>query len=178
MLICPHRIDSTLHAWTLRTVGIFCMFVGFTFGPTDTLSDTKLIRALTAIYPTWQSVIIDVVVFIFSLSIIALVLYVLLISEKKHHASKKIVSITRWIDNRIIKNLLTILSWITRTGIALVIALSIMNILQITKFEYVPSFDLQPVVFSIATIGIVCFVESFAWWQNKLHRLFCITTKN
>ncbi len=177
MLICPRVIRNKTRTWILRISGLLFLYIGFSFGPIGTLEDTRLAQSISSVYPSWQHFVADIVVAITCLAFFSLALHALLQYEKKHQASGNIKKITKWLDLLAIRNLLDILSAVIRWSIAFLISLLIMKIVDNTKLGYVPSFDLQPIVYAIAILGLVCIIESFAFWQIGLHRLFCVHVK-
>ena len=177
MLICSHKIQSKTRTWALRICGLLFLYIGLSFGPVDTLRDTALLKSISSFYPNWQSFLTDVIVTILFLALFSFSMHALLLYERNHKASKRIRKITRWLDARAIRNFLEMMSILTRWSMALLISILIMSALQKTKLGYVPSFATQPIVYSIAILGCMFTIESFAFWQIRLHRLFCIQIK-
>lgn len=177
MLVCPHKIQNKTRTWTLRICGLLFLYIGFSFGSVDTLRDTALVKSISLFYPNWQSFLVDVILTILFLGILSPSIHALLLYEKSHKASKQIQKITKWLDILAIRNFLEMLSVLTRWSMAFVISFFIMSVLQNIKLGIVPSFATQPIVYSIAVLGLIFCIESFAFWQIRLHRLFCIQIK-
>ncbi len=177
MLVCPHKIQSKTRTWLLRVSGLLFLYVGFSFGSVDTLRDTALIKSISSFYPNWQSFLVDVVLTILFLGILSISMHSLLLYERSRKASKRIKKITKWLDVFAIRNLLDMLSVVTRWSAALAISVVILELLQNIKLGIVPSFGKQPIVYSIAVLGFVFCIESFTFWQIRLHRLFCVRIK-
>lgn len=177
MEICAHIVYTKTRAWTLRIFGILFLYVGFSFGPYGTLSGTPLMRSINTVYPTWQAFIADIVITIFILAVSFVLLHTIFLWQKNRHTKKRMFQITKFLDMFLIRNVLDLFSIITRWSIACVCALAIMIISQTINLGYVPRFSTQPIIFSIAMIGIILIIESFAFWQKKLHHLFCLNVK-
>lgn len=177
MLVCAHNIQSKTKVWTLRICGLLFLYISFGFGPTDTLRDTAVVKSISALYPSWQSFVADIVLTILAIAMFSVLAHTLLLYEKKHKAGKKIKKVTSRLERFALRNLLDILSILVRWSIAFAIALVTMALLQNIKLEFVPSFGAQPVVYSVAILGLIFIIESFGFWQNRLHHFFCIRIK-
>lgn len=170
--ICAHALRNSKSNWILRFSGLFFIYIGLFFGPGETLKDTLLMDYIRVLYPSWSFVINDIIATIFGLALLTIIVYIILYQQKKKHGPKKSLKKLKVLDTYLLKMLLNIFSFITRWCIGLVI--SILIVLILSTFMYVPLYMIQPVLYTILVLGITFIIESFPFWQRKLNRFFCI----
>lgn len=179
--ICPlHTKPNNTLTWLSRAVALLFLYTSLTLSKNVTLHNTEVVRLIRQEYPTWTTVLLDVVVAFLVFGLLALIGFRILRFTEHHHTSKKWIARITKIETKFIRNVLTFTYSLIHIFIALSMALVLWKILGliIRTFELnrinVPEFSTQPAVMLMGIFSLALLIHSFHSWNKGLAKLFCI----
>jgi len=169
--------------WLFRALGLFLLWTSLTIGPGPTLLGTPVMDQILSQYPSWSIFFYDLLLGMGVLSVVVFLVTLLFYLSKKEHASYKIISRLKKIDNKIIINFLNACYFLTRWLISFALAYVVWQTLVrglitlVPDMLSLPSYSAQPVIFFIGLLGIASIIGSVHAWKKHIAHLFCIHCK-
>lgn len=179
--ICAmHTQPNKVLTWMSRAIALLFLYTSLTLSKSVTLQNTEVVRLIRQEYPTWSTVLLDVVIAFLVFGLLALIGFRILRFTEHHHVSKKWIARMVKIETRFIRNLLTFTYSLIHIFIALGMALVIWKILVLTNNTLkltiinIPEFSTQPAVMLMGLFSLALLIHSIHSWNKGLAKLFCV----